>query len=226
MNNIAIICNTLNKELCEKSKEFYKNTKYDKIDIPGKNKMFGWKFLNFITYNLNYEWVILIDEDCFITDFSIVDELLQYQIKNNIYCSGVPDGGVLNTRKHNPISINPFFSILNLKEIKKIYNKNDAELLFKQPDKFKNKTPFELLKSDYKFDSFEKYYGYFFQLISKNLKILYLDGGDFYKKNDIWTSTIKFNNKIFAYHTWKARFYDKEKNRIDNIYKLCKKIAK
>ena len=62
------------------------------------------------------DYILLIDEDCFICDTDALVSLINYQIKNDIHISGMPDGG-MPYRCHNPIGINPFLSFLNLKEI-------------------------------------------------------------------------------------------------------------
>ena len=116
-------------ELYSLSKEFYKDLKFEKINIGGSNGFYGFSFLDHIMKDNRFndcDWIINVDEDCFITDVKAMLELLNYQIDNNIHCSGVPDGGVISHRFHNPISINLFFSVMNIGEIRKKYNSNNA----------------------------------------------------------------------------------------------------
>jgi hypothetical protein len=223
---IAIVTNYQSEQLYSKCREFYKDAPYEQIGISGKGGFYGWHFLDYITRTLDYDWVILIDEDCFVTDLKALDDLLIYQIDNKIHCSGVPDGGVLNTRRHNPTSINTFFSILNLSEIKKKYNTEDVFNKQHLVEKFKHLTPTHLLKSDlYKYDDFEPYYRYFFWLHENNFKVLFLDGEDFYRGEDKWTSIVKWNGNKIGYHTWIAREYDIpnsiHRQRIDQVYEHC-----
>ena len=72
-------------------------------------------------FQLEDEWVINVDEDCFIFDWDEVLSILEYMKKHSIVYAGMPDGGVCSTRKRSFTAVNPFFTIFNVKEIKKKY---------------------------------------------------------------------------------------------------------
>lgn len=197
---IGIICNSINEDLYKISRSFYNDLNYDKIVISGENGFYGYKFLNEIFTNkkYDYDWIVLIDEDCFITDLNAFENLLQYQIKNEIHCSGMPDGGIIPLREFNPISINPYFCIIDLKSIRLKYNQSEVKKLVYSDnlDKF---IPNHLIKSNIfsekiseinvKCDAynFEPYYKIFFWLLLNDFKIEYLDANLWDAENDKYT---------------------------------------
>lgn len=164
--------------------------------------------------------VINIDEDAFVLDNSSLCSLLYYVINNNIVCCGIRDGGVLDIRPYNPIVMNPFFNIINLKAIREKYSIEDIinfdysnhkkELIRKLPEEFRNNNGLE-------FDRYEPYYNFFFW-IAYNFKTLYLDVST---HKDGFTTIVYNHNQIpLLYHTWWSRMYGKDKNqtrRIQNV---------
>jgi hypothetical protein len=247
MNKIKIVSNVLNDDLYAHSKSFYESMKYDKITVSGKDRnYFAFNFINHIITNkekYNFDWMVYIDEDCFITNQQALEDLIQYQINNNYACSGVPDGGVISLRVHNPIAINMFFMILNIGEIRKKYdinavktslygedlNKHIPTLLMKKEyiykPEYKEITNLGLKPFDIKFDNFESYYCFFFWLLRNDFKMLYLDANE---HTDNITTIVKNQNGVeFAYHTWYGRKWNREnttKNRILNVINYCNKI--
>ena len=122
---IKIVTNYQSEELYSKSVEFYKDLGFETIGVNGSNGFYGFPFFNYMMTNERFsdcDWIIYLDEDCFITNKNALLNLLDYQIKNNFHCSGVPDGGVISHRFHNPISIIAFFMIINIGELRKKYN--------------------------------------------------------------------------------------------------------
>jgi hypothetical protein len=243
-NNLAIISNSQFDDLYAISKAFYNEIDIPKIKISGINSFYGYKFLNNLIIDINkypFDWAILIDEDCFITDIKAMLDLVNYQIKNNIHISGMPDGGLVPLRCFNPISINTYFCILNLKEIRKKYNADEVKnkLYTENLNKF---LPKEMLKLPYfsktipfinkKCDpyNFEPYYKIFFWLLENNYNIKYLNAKLWNSNTDDFTNIIYNHLNIpFAYHTWRSRNWEKDienKKRIQNVIKHCKTIKK
>lgn len=241
--DFAIICNSDSDELYRHSLSFYEHLPYDKLKVSGENGFYNFKFINDLILNgekYPYDWVALIDEDCFITDTHEMMNLVKYQIENNIHMSGMPDGGVLPLREFNPVSINTYFTILNLKEIREVYN--EVEVLKTIYDKsldvniredlmkgryFSNKITYLNRKCNPY--NFEPYYRIFFWLLKKGLKIEYLDAELLDSKNDNIANILKNHNNIpFACHSWRARQFktnSDNKKRILNIIKHCKEIS-
>ena len=240
---IAIVSNMLNVNLYIESSSFYSNLfpKFEIINVYGKNKLFGLKFFHHIIQTLfDYDWIIVVDEDCFITNQKALIDLLQHQIDNNIDCSGMPDGGVISHRDYNPVAINPYFTILNLKKIRSIYNKKAIDNTRYTPE-LKKHAPTHLFKKKFDASSYptmqklpkrkafgvkykdnEPYYKLFFWMLKNGLKFLYLDAYN-YDNGDEFTTILKNHEGVdFAYHTWYAREYNgKHKSRIDNIIKIA-----
>lgn len=229
MNNIKIITNTQFDDLYELSKSFYSNLKYDKIAIDGKNGFYSFNFLNYIITDDTFKDIdimIYIDEDCFIINEEELQELIDYIIQNDIDCAGMPDGGVVSTRSHNPLSINQFFCILNLKKIRSKYNYEDV-LNTQYSNDLDIYLPTSLIKNVYTLDNFEPYYKLFFWMLRNNFNFIYLNAVD-YDMDNITTILKNHKNVEFAYHTWYARQWKDEyhNNRINTIIEHCKKIMK
>lgn len=68
----------------------------------------------------NFDYMIYIDDDCFITDFKSLLEEFNKFIKDDSYClAGTQDGGVICHRNHASYMINTFLSFWNLKLLRK-----------------------------------------------------------------------------------------------------------
>ena len=104
--------------------------------IPGIRDNAPFYGLNAFVYMLDYmlqanryDYVIYIDEDCFIADFNeLIDEFKEFV--NGEYClAGSPDGGVMCHRNHSKMMINTFLSFWNIKLLreKNITYNNIAE---------------------------------------------------------------------------------------------------
>jgi hypothetical protein len=219
--------------------------RYNRIVVSGKGGLHNFAFINHVILNKEYDfdWMVYIDEDCFITNQKALEDLIQYQIENNFSCSGVPDGGVISHRFHNPIAINPFFMIMNVADIRKRYDLAEINYSHYAPD-LDRFIPTNLIKKDfiyqpdydktiakgYKpfgviYDNFEACYGFFFWLLRNNYKMLYLDADEYI---DNLTTIVKNQNGVpFAYHTWFARGWNTDKQnkeRIIRVIDYCNEI--
>jgi len=135
-------------------------------------------------------------------------------------------GGVVPIRQHNPVSINQFFCILNLKKIREQYNLNDIKECVYTED-LRIYTPFNVIKYKYNYDDFEPYYKLFFWMLKNKYKIEYLNA---YTYEGDKTTTILKNHlgEDFIYHTWYAREWknDFHKTRIKKVIDYCNLIKK
>lgn len=91
--------------------------------IPGflQNKLcYGLSaFLYMIQYMLqfnNFDYVIYLDEDVFIKDFSLLIEEFDKFKKQNCCLAGIQDGSLLWHRNHSKYLINTFISFWNIKQ--------------------------------------------------------------------------------------------------------------
>lgn len=240
--NFAIISNSQHIDLYEESKYFYSNLDYPLIRVPGNNGYYGFKFINDLILSAEkypYDWVALIDEDCFITDVDAMMDLVIYQMNNKIPMSGMPDGGLIPLREFNPVGINTFFTVLDLKSIREKYVESEVKMTKykREYDKF---IPHDILKLPYFSDkitylnkscdpfNFEPYYKIYFWLLENefNMKYLY---------SELWNADIdhltnilyNHENKPFAYHTWRSRFWKSDLNNRERILRVinhCKKL--
>jgi hypothetical protein len=95
------------------------------IDLPFKSVRLQDTSANGYLYellNMDLDYIINIDEDAFVFNNQRLLQLLEYCIINDIDACGFPDGGVLPIRTHNPLVLNPFFNIFNIKKLKKDFS--------------------------------------------------------------------------------------------------------
>ncbi|WP_455584307.1 hypothetical protein [Bacteroides sp.] len=172
--------------------------------------------------NSNADWAINIDEDAFVTDMDALKELLEYCITNNIVNCGMPDGGVVPIRSHNPLVTNPFFNIINLAAIREKYSKEVLVHYNNHRTEFESVKPTALIKNDYSYDYFEPYCN-FFVWTSQTFKTLYLNA----RVHEDGISTVLLNHKgnPILIHTWYSRFYDIDPKHSERINKIVDKYS-
>jgi hypothetical protein len=249
-NKVGFFTNSFNPELLEMSLSLYRAiAPNEPIVIYGgikrRRPFYGYRVFKRILSNwfirLKYNYLIYIDEDCFISDVGELQRLVKHFIDNDYDFCGMPDGGVICHRCHNPVAINTFFTIYNLRSIRKLYNRRKASHAVYTPelDKF---TPHHLIKTqmpdnappyckiveqsgqipyDTQYDNFEPYYRIFFHLLARGAKPLYLDAADSGSDGGMTTGLMSHSGRVFCYHTWFARDYSsnpENRKRIDNIY--------
>lgn len=249
MTKIKMATNYQCDELYNISKEYYKHLGFESVGIDGRHGVYGFPFFDNMLKDDQFsdtDWLIYLDEDCFITDTGAMMDLLQYQIDNDYHCSGVPDGGVISHRFHNPISIIAFFAIINIREIRKKYNSEEVNNMRygsdldqfiphhlinpNRPhhDKFTRTIHPSYHPYGISYDDFEPTYKPFFWMLRNGFNMLYLDAYDY--PDDDWTTVIKNHKGIdFGYHTWFARDWECDptnKQRILKIKNHCDTIKK
>ena len=218
-SNIANLTTGINFELYGITSKLFPN-RIKKYVIDGRNGMHGIHSIYYIFQkfsNKNIDWLILVDEDVIFKNSNMVYSIIQKMEDEDISVCGVRDGGVIKHRNYNPIIVNTFFTIINFKEILKIYKKDEVS-----KNQFLAINEFNLedvqLNGTFDINSlYEPYYCFFLWLKRKGNKFLYLEAE---MLNDDISNTILFNGETFAYHTWYARSYnvnEKHTNRINSI---------
>ena len=93
------------------------------ILIDGRNGWFTvwYSWLNYAK-NIESEWYIHIDEDCFINSDIEILKLINFMKENNYDISGPPDGH-FEYRSGNHMALNSFFMIMNKKVIDTWHNR-------------------------------------------------------------------------------------------------------
>ena len=162
----------------------------------------------------NIEWLIMLDEDVFIFDDSILFEVISEMENKNYIVSGIRDGGEVLHRENSPYAINTFFSILNFKRVVELWDKNEIKKQqYILPNEF-NENLSEIKGKYNPLSIFEPYYCFYFWLLRKGEKILYLNAS---MLEDNISNTIEFNQKLIGVHTWYARAYNSNKKHTDRI---------
>jgi glycosyltransferase involved in cell wall biosynthesis len=221
MERVAIVTRSMDDRLYDLSGSL--------IDLPfPRHKLTGTNADDyFYRFNdIDADWIINIDEDAFVIDPLRIDGLLKYMEQNGYDCCGVPDGGVISHRFHNPISPNPFFSIHNNKKIREHFRLEEVQDCVYRED-LNRFTPTHLLKPGYKyiFDDFEPYYHYFFWLLDKGFKFLYLDSVD-WPRDQFSTIAMDHLGQQLLVHTWYARDYDNQRWRFHQAVNYCRAVRR
>ena len=147
---VGFITNSHCDDLLNMSINLYKDIAPEIINIDGSKGLYGYNVFNNILSDerlqKQFDYLIYIDEDCFISNIYELYETIKFLINNDYWFAGMPDGGVISHRFHNPVSINTFFTFFNLKKIKEIYKINCASnVVFEES--LKKFAPLELFKS-------------------------------------------------------------------------------
>ena len=200
--SIIYTSRTCNSELFQKSQ-----SRIPHPIIPVRNTS-AEGYLSYVLFALHTsaDWLVNIDEDAFTIDHNRITKLIRYMEANNYDAAGLPDGGYLPIRFHNPLVLNPFFNVFNLRKIRNINNPNfnpmSDDLICKAPVN---------LTTPYAYDNFEPFYPTFFALHRGGANFLYLSG----KTHDDGTSTVLYDHlgQPMLTHTWYARLYHEPENK-------------
>jgi hypothetical protein len=220
-SNIALLSTVINKELYQKSSQLFPSN-IQKYVIDGTNGMHALDSVFYMMQKLKgkgIEWLIMTDEDVLFECPDLVFDIIQKMKSQNYTVCGIRDGGLISHRIYNPYLINTFFSILNLKEIECIWNKNEV---LKNQYSVQNEFEDDLsnLKRTYDVLSiYEPYYCFYFWLRRNKKEFLFLDSNQPFKDDSI-TNAVYFEGKVVLYHTWYARSYGVNKKHTDRINKI------
>lgn len=138
-------------------------------------------------YKNEYDWIINLDDDAFLCDFRALYDLMVHMEENQYDICGMPDGLTYTPRDvFNPVSMNPFFNVIQLKTIKTklkspqdmIANYHPSLLQYVDVAKYHpemwGKKAHELNGSEFPV-GYEPYYPFFYGIAPK-VKILWLYG--------------------------------------------------
>ena len=189
---------------------------WDHYLIDGRNNWFNvwYKWLD-IARDLDSDYFIHIDEDCFILDNKEIYKTIDKMIENNYDISGSPDG-YTHYRGGNYMAMNSFFMIVSKKAVISWFNRINVPQFKKE---WLEEYPFTKINSSHieynqEFGSSgksvetiwkpytEPYYDFFWVLKENGIKFNYLEpilGEDFYT-TDLLNNTIK--------HLWHQRQRD------------------
>lgn len=222
---ILIVTRSISDTLYERSQSLL-TLPYPRRRIVGFNHWRNAVDYLHLLFEYPVDWIINIDEDCFVFDNARIDRLLRYMDENGYDYCGVPDGGACIHRFHNPLVTNPFFNIFNVARIRPRFRAADFQAIngSRHAPELEAHTPRHLLKEghNFAFDNFECYYGVFFWLLHNGFKPLYLPSIEL--EDGLTTEVRDIDDIPFLYHTWFARQYatdDAHRQRIDHAYEMA-----
>ena len=222
---IGLVTTVSNWDLYEKTRKFFpEGIKIFAID--GTTGFYGLRSLLFLIQKLkkyDLDWVIMADEDVIFTEPANVFDLINFMDINNFTVAGMRDGGMLKWRDKNPYVINHFFAVLHLREILKIYNRKEIYThQYIHKDEFAADIP-GLPYQNYDVDSLdETYYCFYLWLMRQGKRFKYLEANNPIE-GDFATTELKDHDGVpFLFHTWYARFYNKNESHTRRINKIIK----
>lgn len=174
------------------------------------------------------EYAMNIDQDCFITDVSVLEELIADFKSGGYTHAGISDGGCLSGRNNISWAVmNPFFNLFNGKAIR--YSKSITDFtptwgnirtmgfkpIWNAKKNWQGKRPSHI--PEYETSMWEPFNGFFNWLFEYG-RPLWLHGE---LHADGISTIIKYKDKPFALHSWYSRDYDystDQRKRIDKLY--------
>ncbi|MBF7090620.1 hypothetical protein IUY40_03570 [Flavobacterium sp. ALJ2] len=223
-SKIAILSTVNNFKLYKKSASLYPSNIKSYV-FDGRNGMFGIFSITFmmkVFKRKDIDWLILMDEDALFVNSDLIYPLIDNMKVNDYIIAGIRDGGALPERSGNPYVMNPFFSIIHLKKLKKIWNKKE---MFQNHYVRENEFNDDLSQLKYPYDKTsmsEPYYCFYLWLKRKNQKMLYLNVDLPFADDQITNVVYDLNNQPIVYHTWFSREYGdlrgRHTARIDRVF--------
>jgi hypothetical protein len=223
-SKIVILSTVINWELYKKSSQYFPDG-IKRYVIDGSDGMFGLDSIFYMMKKLeflDFDWLIMADEDVLFLNPDGIYETINHMNENNFMVCGIRDLGVIPNRTYSPYLINTFFSIVNLKKLKSIWNKTEIiKSNYIKDDEFEENLNILPEKFDVK-SLYEPYYSFYLWLRRKGERIYFLDAEAPFDDR-ITTLAYTPNKNKLIYHTWYARSYgvhEKHTQRIDKIFEL------
>ncbi|QJX01315.1 glycosyltransferase family protein [Frigoriglobus tundricola] len=150
---------------------------------------------------LDADWVINLDEDAFVLDPRGLLALVRRMEAEGYAACGVPDGGAVPIRVHNPAACNAFFNVFDLRRCRPAWADWDRVLRLRHRTEYERAVaPF--VRGPHAYDDFEPYYGAFFALRDAGERILSLEAETW---RDGVTTLVRGPNGPLLLHAWYAR---------------------
>lgn len=134
----------------------------------------GAEYLRALT-EIDADWIVSIDEGTFLLNPAAILTLIDQMDQDGVAACGMPDGGVIPIRRHNPLACNLMFNIFDMRRVRPVWDNWDQTLQTRMPPNPEKILPALAHQSPYAFDYFETHYSAFFALLRAGEKILYLD---------------------------------------------------
>lgn len=152
---------------------------------------------------LDADWVVNIDEDAFLLAPNALLDLIYLMDQRGYAACGMPDGGVVPIRRHNPVACNAFFNVFDMRRVRKVWNNWQRAVNSSWRPEYEQFVPSFANRGERAFDRFEPYYGLFFSLIEASESILYLDAEEW--SDGVSTLLKSPEGRDLVLHGWYAR---------------------
>lgn len=182
------------------------------------------------TLEIEADWLIHFDADTFVFDPNRIQRLMEFMDAEKIACCGMPDGGVVDIRFHNPVACNPFFNIINRKLVLESKERDPGIVGTPWQEHYRRHTPLFVRGKGRKFsyDYFEPFYGLYFWFCKHGFKILYLDAETWKGEPEQYSTLLKDHTGVFfLLHTWYSReYHGAHRNRINRAIGYAQELRK
>lgn len=213
---LLFVTSSLNTKWLNYSQQLIANGFPDakRIVIDGTENWSPLRFVDELQAYRDYDFVIHIDEDCFLLEPDQLRTVLEeLQTKPKVVMAGSPDGG-MPYRGHNYYACNLFFVIIKPAMLCDLLESTPQWKSLRWNSKYEVSNTFE----DYEFwnrenqrlDNFERYYPLFWLVLENNFRIQYLSGtlNVRYSSTDLFAENC---DRPFARHMWFARDWKENK---------------
>jgi hypothetical protein len=194
--------------------------------IDGRHGRYGIRAIKHVIEHAPCERAILLDEDAFIIDFVRLRRLLAWTAGTGTACIGMCDGGVLPIRTHNPNSLNPFFNIIDLSQVRRKWSEAECRSHIYDGHTMRDLWPPRHILTpgvSYRFDDFESYYCFYFWLRASGLKIEWLTGST--HTDGVSTLLNDRMGEPFLLHTWYGRTFGRDLAQTERIVRAALWVA-
>lgn len=204
---VSIATRSLAPDLYNLSGEFLEHevTTNDGIYVFERHRIVGTDACGYFgeLLKLDTDWVVNIDEDAFLLDPQELVETIRFMDRGGFAACGMPDGGVVSIRHHNPVACNAFFNVLDMRRVRLAWN--DRNMAKQSPFRraYEALVPAFARQTPAAFDAFEPYYGLFFSLLERQECILYLPATEW--SDAISTLLFAPTGAPLMLHAWYAR---------------------
>jgi len=155
---------------------------------------------------LDADWVVNFDEDVFVLDPERLFKLLRFMKERRYAACGMPDGGVVEMRRHNPVACNAFFNIFDLRRVRGPWQNWEAVKAARHKTAYEQAAPPFARRTPFAFDDFEPYYGLSYTLLDAGEKILYLDAEEW--QDGVTTLLKDAEGEPLLLHGWYSRTWE------------------
>lgn len=198
---MTVYTRSINFELYEKMKEF----------IPADVTLARWTGYNDYRDALRFiqdviadcpDFAVILDEDCFIHDFSKITGIINHMIEKEFTHAGIPDRGAVAHRTIRWTTLNPFFNILDCKALRFLGALDKID----KPGYIDAVAP--------EFEIFDDFYMHLYKVGTP----LFLKGAT--RSDGITTHVMDHEGNFFALHSWYSREFNNPGPHRDRILKV------